>query len=293
MANMNTLLVWREQKWVDLAQPVPWKSHCPFCEEAPVHLQCASHGPLVPANHDLIEQGSLGEDHEDEYQCPLCGWLYTEREGGFVAPGPYVSAWASVLREFPIDSLEIAAQELGTHLRRHYTDVYALSPWTFERLVEEIYKAHGHIAVRTLKTRDGGVDVKLFSKDGRTITGIIECKRNAIHRKIGVGVLKTLFATAFDWSVSCATLVTSSTFTSGAVTYGRRMKRRGFTINLVDASEILKLLEVYNEQLPPLHQLDPTERRKIVNENLSRVGSIPRIIQLPDDPEPQNIDFWI
>jgi hypothetical protein len=291
---MNTLLVWREQKWVDLDQPVPWPSLCAFCGEVPVHLQCSSHHQLAPGTDcELLQPQSLGEDHEDEYQCPLCGWLYTAREGGYIGPGPYVAAWASVLREFSIDSLEIAGKELGTHLRRNFSDVYSLSPWTFERLIEEVYRSHGHVAVRTQKTRDGGVDVILFSKDGRTITGIIECKRNAPHRKIGIGVVKTLFATAFDWRVSCATLVTSSTFTSGAISYGRRLKRQGFTINLQDASEILKLLEVCNEKMPPPHELDATERRKIVDENLPRLGPIPRIIKLPDKPEPQNIDFWI
>jgi len=51
------------------------------------------------------------------------------------------------------------------------------------------------------------------------------------------------------------------------VNAGRALARQGYGISLVDASELMHLLGIYNLQLPTLDRLDQNTRRAIIESN--------------------------
>ena len=251
-------------------------AECQFCGE---RLEKKSHE--IREDKQLISPwiaSAYGEDEEpddDDYihiagshtttsQCPLCGWLHKYVYSYFSGQGGETES-GSILREFDLDSPEVRPDELGTHLREEFEDVYEISPSRFERVVSDLLRAHGLQAVTTPPSKDGGADVVLYSKSGATIEGIVECKRFAAHRKVGVSLVRELLGAGVTWDVSELTLVTSSAFTSGAVELAESVG--GYTISLVDARELLRMLQVYDSELPPIHKMDLATRNELVKRN--------------------------
>lgn len=116
-------------------------------------------------------------------------------------------------------------------------------------------------------TRDGGADILLLNDETNGVQAIIECKKYARNRTLGVIAVRTLIGAAVDWDVRRAYLVTTSDFSSVARFKAIDYKKRGYEIDLIAASDILRLLQVYNEQLPPLDKLDDEIRRSIIEFN--------------------------
>ena len=191
--------------------------------------------------------------------CPLCGWKleyedYEDWSDGLMEKEFYT--WESVLRKFKISSSRVALVELGTHLRRHFSDIYRVPSYRFEELVGDVFQRIGYRIEMTKKSRDGGVDLFLLSGTGDRL-GIVQCKRYRQDRRVGISVISELLGTQLVFDVKTAILVTTSTFTqparSRALAPG--VRRHGFEVDLWDASDLLRALKVYNAQLPPLDRL--------------------------------------
>jgi hypothetical protein len=202
--------------------------------------------------------------------CPLCGWGYYILEKEVYFDGFLENAYLTCerfLRKFKISSSEIALQELGTHLKRRFSDIYSLESYRFEELIGDIYRQMKFKIEMTKRSVDGGVDLFLLSDGGNRIC-IVQCKRYKQNRKIGVSVVRELLGTQLQFDVRRAILVTTSTFTTparkGALKSG--VIENKFEVEFVDASDLLKMLKVYNERIPPLHELDG----KFVSSRLGR-----------------------
>ncbi|RYZ88665.1 MAG: restriction endonuclease, partial [Proteobacteria bacterium] len=89
-------------------------------------------------------------------------------------------------------------------LERIYCDhsrIHELHPRQFEELMAELMMRDGWRVDLTKQSRDGGHDlVCLKSMDNMEFKLICECKKNAEHRKIGVGVLRELQTVISDES---------------------------------------------------------------------------------------------
>ena len=196
--------------------------------------------------------------------CPLCGWADL-----FVHENEEFGLWestVSVLREFDINSPQVAFRELGSHLRTRSGDLYDLHWRRFEELVGDVFREHGFRVVLTAPTKDGGADLLLLAQDGG-LFAIVECKKYAEHRRIGVDLVRTLVGAAVDWQVRDAYLVTSSEPALDAVAKAQDFARSGYRVTLIGASTFLELLGAYNHQMPRLDRLTDSDREQIIQGN--------------------------
>ena len=176
--------------------------------------------------------------------------------------------YASALREFSLDDHGVLLTELGSHIKRSFSDIYSISWERFEDLVADVYRRnHGGQVVQTARSHDGGADILLLSLDGLFIDAVVECKHYAKSRKVGVELVRQMVGVCVDWEVLRALIVTSSAFTSNATDLATRFKTFGFNIDLVGASELLRLLGSYNEALPPLENLSLRDRQDLILHN--------------------------
>lgn len=236
-------------------------------------------GPfLCPACSTGLHRTACDE-WDDEYartpvalDCHLCGWSID-----YVVEGSYTNPWepiityhiksATILREFAINSADLGFAELGSFLKTHPSAVHTLHWRRFEELVADVYRQLGFRVVLTQASQDGGADILVLHHDGREISTIIECKKYSRGRRIGVSLVRTLVGAAVMWDVKRAVLVTTSDFTSGARISVHNYRSRGFEVDLIAASELVRLLGVYNNKLTPLADLTEEERRYLVNLN--------------------------
>lgn len=95
-------------------------------------------------------------------------------------------------------------------------------------------------------------------EDARGKQIIVECKRYAKDRKVGVGVVRQLLGVQLINNFSEAKIVSSSYFTEPAKdeAQSKYLDLFGFKVDLIDADALLRELHTYNEKLPPLYRID-------------------------------------
>ena len=101
-------------------------------------------------------------------------------------------------------------------------ELFHLSSRQFEELVAEIWKRFGYSVELTAQTRDGGRDIIAVRESEVNVRFLIECKRYARDRKVGVRTVRELYGVKVDECATKAILATTSTFTSGAQELFRR-----------------------------------------------------------------------
>ena len=254
MKTKNKVFVWRSHWEGRYDAPYGVPQVCPWCAtimQAEVLLNREYHA------------------HE-KTDCPFCGW-----ESEYSAAYGDSSYSYSVLREFEINAPELLMKELGSHLRSRFSDIYTLTWRRFEETVADIFRSHGLIAKLTQQTRDGGADLILLGDDDNRqgISAIVECKKYARERKIGVNFVRSLVGAAIDWDVRTAYIVTSSDFSKDARSKAIDFKKRGYDVNLVGATDLLKMLEVYNQKLPSLDRMTEQARMAIIDCNKENKSS--------------------
>lgn len=237
--------------WVETNEPTDsWVSTCPWCDTATAMMR-------GPEDDDV--------NTHRKCECPLCGWKssryiwLSKRTGMF--DGIYKN---SVLKEFQdLDSSSLSVDEIGSYLRRSFSDIYSISWRRFEELVEGVFKHQGFETILTQQTRDEGADILIIS-NGRT-QAIIECKKYSESRTLGVEIVRSLVGACVDWNVKRAYLVTTTDATAPARLKVADYKRRGYDIDLVTATELSELLGVYSKTLPGLEHIDQEKRIEIAS----------------------------
>ncbi|MFY9826114.1 MAG: restriction endonuclease [Thermoanaerobaculia bacterium] len=235
------LFVWRGQKLVlssrnpTTALPSPYRNAggegCPFCR----------------GEYDIDAK------IEPVYRCKQCGFWFHSTSSGGGGNAKVSHTYVSILKELSIADDELALEELGSHLRRRFSDVYDLSPYRFEKLVADIYGRLGFECRVTKKSRDGGVDIYLIERaTGEQL--IVECKRYSADRSIHVGLVRQLLGVQLCHGVPRAIMVTTGRYTqpSQGTVQALADNRSGYSLELVDAARLLEMLDVYNKKLPPL-----------------------------------------
>ena len=198
-------------------------------------------------------------------KCMLCGWYWYCSSDDKCFEGIRHSSLAG----FDINSPDLGLDELGTYLKHRFADPTALSWERFEDLANDVFKARGYRTVQTARTKDGGADVLLLGA-GDKVSAIVECKKYSKENTIGVALVRTLVGSAVYWDVKEAYLVTTTMFSSVARNYVTDFRTRGYAVNLIDCTEFLKYLEVYNRDLPDLNKLTPAKREEIIAANMER-----------------------
>lgn len=139
--------------------------------------------------------------------------------------------------------LSLVTGELISHLQKHPEKAREMDPESFERLLEAIFKNQGYDVERTRYSKDGGFDLAIYSKDpvGAFMT-LVDCKRYAEKKKVGVEVVRGLYGIVTDRKASNGLIVTTSTFTKGAVEFRERNQYR---LALADFERFKSLLNDY------------------------------------------------
>lgn len=174
--------------------------------------------------------------------CRKCGWWYKFL---ITNSGGNATSVAEMLA-FDINDTALLANELCSHLARRYSDIYQLSPRRFEEAVAEVYRSMGWQVTLTAQTRDGGLDLCCLAND-KNEKCIVECKRYSAERTVGIAVVDRLVGVSIRTGSNSAHLVTSSSFSRPALQAAAEARKQGITLELTDASELLRLLEVYSD----------------------------------------------
>jgi hypothetical protein len=131
------------------------------------------------------------------------------------------------------------AEEIGRNPER----LFSVDPRYFEDLMASIYADLDYEVRLTKRTGDGGRDVIALShKDYLTLKVLIECKRYARHRKVGVTQVRALFGVMEDEGATKALLATTSGFTPKAREFA---ERNLWKLQLADHADILRMIRNY------------------------------------------------
>jgi restriction system protein len=144
----------------------------------------------------------------------------------------------------PPEPVEVALRAMSAELlesiKQDPNRVHALSSRGFEEFVAALYEKHGFEVELTPASRDGGFDLYAvrYEPFGKVVT-IVECKRNAPHRPVGVELVRSLYGAVEDKGASVGVLATTSSFTSGAKAL---QERHGFRLALQDWFDLQDML---------------------------------------------------
>jgi Restriction endonuclease len=143
-----------------------------------------------------------------------------------------------------IKVLNEISSELMLDLKNNPGRLHNVSSRDFEKIVAELLASMGWSVDLTPATRDGGYDIFAVRRDlaGIPYNYIVECKRFAPHRKIGVGLIRELYgAQAALEKGANLLLATTSFFTRGA----KKFESSRYDLTLRDYEGILEWINAY------------------------------------------------
>lgn len=129
-------------------------------------------------------------------------------------------------------------------LQKSPESIFDLDSRQFEELVAEILASFGWKVRLTASTRDGGYDVFGISKDeaaGVETSWLVECKKYAPDRKVGVEVIRSLYGVNMDIQASNILVATTSMFSKGV----RDVQASRYNLSLKDYSGVLEWVNSY------------------------------------------------
>src|SRR5581483_6286078 len=134
------------------------------------------------------------------------------------------------------------SDELFRKIKERPSVLNTIPPDKFEEFMADLLERLGFHDVRlTPRTRDKGRDVlaKLKTSFGELLT-IVECKRYALARKVGIGIVERfLFTIRESDRASCGLTATTSFFSADAK--ARALEYR-YQLQLADRDQIIKLV---------------------------------------------------
>ena len=128
----------------------------------------------------------------------------------------------------------------------------AEDPYDFEQQVAQMLRGRGLTVEVTGGTGDEGVDI--IAHDDTPVTGgvyLIQCKRYSPDKKVGVAEVRELYGTMQEKQSAKGVLVTSSTFTAGALKFAE-----GKSIELIDGARLSELLVGTEQPMRPMHPME-------------------------------------
>ena len=182
--------------------------------------------------------------------CPNCGWwdaysLVIHHAGN----DEMESYLGSILTDFArTNKVDFACSVLANELARNPDGIYSLAPRRFEELVASIFRNVLDCSVElTRPTRDGGKD--LIGFDGNGGPFIVEVKRNARERKVGVSIVRELLGVLVLEEVHRGFVVTTSKFTRDAKRAAETITERNhLSLELKDINDLVAWLKLGYER---------------------------------------------
>ena len=161
---------------------------------------------------------------------------FTNQNGarGYTKYAPLSKVFPQLFSE-PSSQLEPSLQGIYTavnddlirHLAANPQLLRAVHPRRFEELIAELFERRGFTVSLTPATRDGGVDLYALTRDDLgSHLYIVECKRYAANRKVGVEAVRGLYAMTEVKNATKGLLVTTSYFSKEAVAFALPLEYR-------------------------------------------------------------------
>ena len=144
------------------------------------------------------------------------------------------------LSDEKVSSVEIFSSSVWEaiihHLAQQPQDIYSLTSRQFEELIAELLQREGYTTELTGISRDGGRDVlaTLETPIGKQLF-LVECKRFAINRPVGVSIVRGLFGVIMAERATGGLIATTSTFSRDARMFQASLK---YQIGLRDFTDL-------------------------------------------------------
>jgi transcriptional regulator with XRE-family HTH domain len=125
-----------------------------------------------------------------------------------------------------------------------HTELYKLDWKKFEDLVAHLLEEFGWEIIPMGYTKDDGIDLIAIRHVQPKVefSMMVQCKRYSQHRKVGVSVVKDVWATKWEKGFHHAMIATTSKFTKGAV-----KKAESWNFDLRDHESIFELCREYGK----------------------------------------------
>lgn len=125
---------------------------------------------------------------------------------------------------------------------KHSREIFwNLNPIDFEYLIAALFESMNYSVLVTKSSYDEGIDVNAEKIDlGQKEKVIIQCKRYT-KKTIGVADVRNLLGVVHDKKVTKGILITTTKFSSSS----RKFEKNNPSIELIDCSELVKLLNTY------------------------------------------------
>lgn len=148
-----------------------------------------------------------------------------------------------------IANLQLSAFELISKVSGHPEILFQIAPTEFEELIAYIFSKHGFEVQLTQKTRDGGRDI-IAIKSELDIRSkfIIECKRYAKNRPIGVELVRALYGVQVQEGANKSILATTSYFSTDALKFANAVHTTQWAMDLKGYSDIINWVRKVNQQ---------------------------------------------
>jgi restriction system protein len=119
------------------------------------------------------------------------------------------------------------SSNLAERISKDPDALYALDPRQFEELVAELFQRQGYTVDLTRFSKDGGKDIYVAKKsDLGSLLYLVQCKKYARHRKIGVGVVRELYGIVEKEKATGGIVATTSFFTREAKQFTEDLRYR-------------------------------------------------------------------
>jgi Restriction endonuclease/TIR domain len=121
----------------------------------------------------------------------------------------------------------------------------------FEELVAAVLEAFGWQVSVTQATRDGGYDILAVQTEapGLEVAWIVECKKYAKERCVGVEIVRGLYGVRDFLSIANAAIVTTAEFSRDALAFANQRS----AIKLIDRTQLLKWIQEAANAKPAAH----------------------------------------
>jgi len=133
-----------------------------------------------------------------------------EYEGEDLAENTEADDGVSFEASLHIQCIFAISDALIEYFHRHPQEMRTMQPRLFEKLVAELIADQGFEVELTQQTRDGGYDIVAVKHDLSATKHLIECKRYAEDRPVGVGEVRALYGVVTSQNASKGIIVTTS-----------------------------------------------------------------------------------
>jgi HJR/Mrr/RecB family endonuclease len=139
----------------------------------------------------------------------------------------------------------------GSRVKRIIKEIYqynerlfTMQPHDFEQMIAELLRYQQFEVEMTKRTRDGGYDLLAIKNIGDfPVRFLVECKRHAKSRKIGVGIVRSFRDVINTYGANKGIIVTSSYFSPDAER--ERSQGKPYLLDFRDHDDVINWVNTY------------------------------------------------